>query len=462
MNRTVCARSSVRGARMLAPLLAVSLAGCGLSNARRYDAMLDDYRRTAPEDPSTVAAGGARRFQEGDTLDRDELVQAVLAQNPSIESSRAAWRAALARYPQATSLEDPMLSYSFAPLSLTGDVPYGQRIELSQRLPFPGKRGLRGDVALAEAEAAKGDVDATRLELALITSRLYDDYFVAARAIEINEQHTALLRDLKASAVAQYVAGRAAQQDALQAEVELTHLERQRIMLETERDLAVEQVNGLLHRAPELSLPPPPKALPIPPELEATLDKLDKSALERRPELAAERARIRAGEAAVALAEREYFPDFVIMTSYSSVMRMWQHQWMLGVALNVPIQLARRRAAVDEAEARIARARSEYARKADAVRVHVAQSVRRLRESRHIVRLYESRLLPAARDQVESARAGFIAGQNSFLAVIEAQKNLLRVELQFQEAQADQYRRLADVTRAVGDLAGSLVTGGAP
>src|SRR5208282_4833472 len=36
------------------------------------------------------------------------LVQDVLARNPSLAEMTAAWQAALARYPQVTSLDDPM------------------------------------------------------------------------------------------------------------------------------------------------------------------------------------------------------------------------------------------------------------------------------------------------------------------------------------------------------------------
>src|SRR5262245_46790951 len=42
-------------------------------------------------------------------LSLQALVQEVLARNPSLAQMVAAWQAASARYPQVTSLEDPML-----------------------------------------------------------------------------------------------------------------------------------------------------------------------------------------------------------------------------------------------------------------------------------------------------------------------------------------------------------------
>lgn len=442
-----------RRARFAWPAL-VLLSGCTLSTAPRYRALLDEAHRA----PAPAPAIDARTADdEGDAvfrapvLDRGAVVRAVLARNPGLASSRAALRGALARYREATAFDDPMLSYSFAPLSIgSSAVPFGQKIEIAQKLPFPGKRDLRGEIALAEAEAAKGDVDRARLELAVVASKLYDDDYVAARALEINAQHVTLLRDLKASAIEKYAAGMASQQDALEAEVELAHLEHQRIVLETDRDLVVEQLNGLLHRDPDAPLPPPPRELPIPDAAPGAIPDLAKAAIGKRPELASIRARVERGEAEKRLARREYWPDFTVMASYDSMWAMWQHQWMVGVSLDVPLQRGRRAAAVERADADILRAKSELAEREDAVRVEVARAARKLAEAKHVVHLYGERLVPVARDTVSAARAGFIAGKNGFVAVIEAEKNLRTVELQLEQARADVYRRAADLARALG------------
>ena len=96
----------------------------------------------------------------------------------------------------------------------------------------------------------------------------------------------------------------------------------------------------------------------------------------------------------------------------------------------------------------------------DQVRVEVEQAARRLDEARHVVRLYEDRLLPATRDQLAAAGAGFTAGRNSFLAVIEAEKSLRSVERDFQIARADRHRRAAELDWAVGRIPGRPENGG--
>ncbi len=433
--------------------------GCGSAGQRRYDGMLTELDRGAPQSVTSVD-DGIRLFAGAAELERAALVQAVLARNPDVEAARQAWRAALAEYPQAISIEDPMLSYAMAPLSLSGEVPYGQRVELSQKLPWPGKRRLAGEVALAEAEAAKGALEAVRLDLALMASNLYDDLYVVARAIEINEQHQGLLRQFKKAAEAQYVAGRASQQDPLQAEVELAHLEHDRILLDAERDVVIAQLNGLLRREPGAPLPPPPAEEPAREAHEVDGRALADEALAARPELRAQAARTRGAHAEIDAAHREYYPDIELMGSYDSMWDMPEHRWMVGIGLNIPLQRGRRRAAVDKAEAVSARARSEEQKLKDQIRVEAARAALRAREGSHIVRVVEERLLPAARDQVNAARAGFVAGKNEFVALIAAENNLRQVELELHHARADLSRRLAALDRAVGRVPGMRDGGG--
>lgn len=421
-------------------------------------------REAAPQPASWSAPAGAGRtgvpqdegkglFTGVERLDRPTLVRKVLERNPGIEAARRAWDAARARQSQVTALEDPMLSYSFAPLSVVGNMRFGQEIRIGQRLPFPGQRGLEGAVAVAEAEAMEQELEATRRELAFAAASLLEDYLVLERSLDIHRQHRVLLQELKAAAEAQYAAGRASQPDLLMAEVELGMLEEEVLMQESERDSVVAELNGLLHRAPRMPLPPPARSADEP-AVELGLDSVEALALEHRPELRATAARIRASEAALRLAHRQFLPELDLMASYNSMWDMPEHRWMAGVSLNLPLQLGRRSAAVDEAQAELARMHAEAARTRDEIRVEVTRAHRRVQEARRVVALYQDRLLAAARDRITAARAGFVAGQNAFLDLIAAERSLRDLQLRAETTRAELQRRLAALERAVGRTPG--------
>jgi len=436
---------------LFAPLLA-SCAGPSLTT--RHQALEEAWSRSAP-----ARSAGDDPFAGHATLDRQLLVAAVLARNPSIEAARWAWRAALARYPQEISLDDPMLEYSLAPASIgSSEVDTGQRVALSQALPFPGKLTLRGEIALAEAEAVARDHDAVRLRLATLASLLFDEAYLIDRKLAVNDAHRALLAELREIAVARYEAGSGAQQDPLEAELEHAELLHRDVALRADRRITYEQLNALLHRSAELPLPAPAATLePRAPE-EGPRDALLARALAERPELRAAEARVRAREAAVDLARREFLPDLRVMGAYDTIWQENDLQPMLGLELNLPLRRTRRAAALDEAKAALEQARSTRAGLDDQVRFSTLRALERLAEAHHALEIFEDRMLPAAQDRVASARVAFETGQSDFSTLIDAERSLRNAELGHEEARVEVSRRHAELTRALG----SLPEGGLP
>jgi outer membrane protein TolC len=121
--------------------------------------------------------------------------------------------------------------------------------------------------------------------------------------------------------------------------------------------------------------------------------------------------------------------------------------------VNVPLQLGRRRAALEEADARLAREKSRLRQLEDRVRFQVSSAVERLRESQHLLHISSERLLPAARDRVAGAQAAFASGATTFLDLVDAERALRAAEQAVFEARASLSQRGAELARAVGDTA---------
>lgn len=442
-------------------LAATWLTGCAHGQRKQVGLMERELHQAAPQPAETEAARALLETKHEGLLEKQALIRAVLARNPSLESMRLAWQAVLARQPQVSGLSDPTVSYSLAPASIrSSKVRFGQVVRIEQRFPWPSTLGLAGDVVLSDAEAAKSDYEAARLDLALLAALLFDEYAKLARLLELNVEHRHLTKDIKAAALAQYEAGRAPQQEPLQAEVELSHVLHEEVVLESKRSVVVAQLNQLLHREPQASLPPPARLQFVPIDVRES-DALQNAALEGRPELRATRSRIVARESAAELTQREFFPNLGIMGEYNSMWSAAQHQWMLGVSLNVPIQIEARRGSVDQANAELAKTRADFDSLSDEVRMEVEQSRQRVLEAQHVLILYERRLLPAAKAQIEAARAGYETGRNNFQALIDSERSLRKLEIQYEEALASFDQRGAELSRALGQTPG-LPEAGAP
>lgn len=445
-------QSSARRARALGFSSLFSLCAC--ASAQGTHPLAPPVRSTDVLLPMPAALP-SEAVTRGAVLERSAFVRAVLARNPSIEAARQGWRAALARVRQSGTVMDPMVELQLAPLSIPGaKAALGYEVMVSQTLPWFGKRSLDSAVASAEAEAAKSDLEGTRRELALTALQLYDRYFVAYRSLEINTEHLKLMVAMRDAASAQLTAGLGSVQDALQAEAELTHMEHDAVILASERDVLVAQMNELLHRPPEAALPPPTRTLPTAPTSDLGTAQLQEQAVRGREDIAAAQQRARAASARADRADRDAYPDVTVSTSYNSMWDMPEHRWMVGVGLNLPIFSSKRGAVADEARAMQAQFQSDAARLSDKARTQAFVIHKQLQESEHVLRLFDTRLLPIARERIDAARASFVTGQTPFMAVIAAEKDLRSVELEYQMAIANYAGRQGELERALGKLPG--------
>jgi outer membrane protein TolC len=413
---------------------------------RRALAALALFSTSLTPAPSARGDGLPSLTRQDGALDRAALIRAVLARNPSAAAAQAAVRGAEARASAAGSFEGPSLRYQLAPQSLWDGPRAGHRVELAQPLAAWGKRDLARDAAHADADAARFALAALRLDLALAASRLYGDYYLAARSIAVNEAHRELVDELLAAALARYEAGQTPKQAPLAFELEAARLEHREVELEALERIAAAQLNALLHRPPNAELPPPPRALEAP----AALTLLGLSGSGERPELRAADARAAAREAEARLARRDRLPDVVLMAGYDGMWEMPEMRPMLGVELALPFARARRRAAIAEADAR--REEAEQAREGAEREAELAVAVarERLAEAHHALGIVREQILPAARDQAEAASAALAAGRGDFGDAIQAERSWYEAELAAEEALVTASRRAAELLRALG------------
>lgn len=382
-------------------------------------------------------------------LSLDRLTTEVQARNPSLQAVSEAWRAAAERYPQVVSLNDPMFNYMISPGGVGTMDGGGWMVQGSQLIPWPGKRALRGSAATAEADAMRGDIGDTRLRLTESARMAFFDYYLAWRQTEVNTATRKLVTQFREIAVNKYQVNQVTQQDVLQADVELADLATRSAELTRDQQVAAARINTLLHRAADYPLPPPPKEVPMPDAIPAA-ESLQQAAARSRPDLYAQLARIRAEEANLALACKEYYPDVNVAARYDGFMPL-EMRPQVGMDINVPIRYARRSAAVREASDRIAQRRAEYQDRLDQVRFEVQSSFARVTQAAEVVRLYRDKTLPATERSLQSAQANYTAGTLDFLRLLDAERQLNNQRERYFAAVAEYHRQLAGLERAVGE-----------
>lgn len=416
------------------------------SSNRDYEQMVLHFEHSAP----IVSNAKPNIYFLETPLSRSELIETVILVNPSLESARQAWSAMISEYPQAVSYDDPLAGYSFAPGTVNSKkTNFGQEIDISQKIPFPGKLRTRGKMALARASSLGEDYEWAKVQLAQTSSNLYDDYYYIARALEISNIHIKELKEIKDSANAQCASGKVSTQIPLQADLELAQLEYEQISLVAEQEIIVSKLNALLHRSPNSEIPSPPKLL-CPHDVHETAEQLNRIALQNRPDLKSICAQIEEAQAAVNLAHLNYYPDFQVGGSYNTMWPIPQMRTTIGVGINIPIQFSKRKAAVNQTKSLLKSLADKHLSLKDQIFSEISNTLSKIYRSKKYVQILQESILPDAVSQYEAVRNNFETGQASLIAVIESEKNLRSLELQLHSVIAELYRQLANLDQSVG------------
>jgi outer membrane protein, heavy metal efflux system len=387
-------------------------------------------------------------------MSREWLAAEVEARNPSLEAMIAAWQAAAQRYPQQVALDDPMLMGMIAPGSVgasTTETAYA--LQLNQKLPWGGKRQLRGEVADAAADAAYQDAEDTRLAVRLVADLAFYEYFLSARLLDINRENMSIMQQFRETAQNKYINNVVSQQDVLQADVELADLARRHLELNRMQRVAAARINTLLRRWPDAPIAAPPAQVE-PPRPAEDVNFLWQAALRQRPDLAALALRVQSEEAALELAYKNYLPDFDVFGRYDTFWQPASTQGPLraqvGVAMNLPVYRQKLRAAVCEAQFRLAQRRAEFEQRSLEIQYDVIAAAEQVEESRKTVELYAQQLIPIAAQNVEAVRANYTVAKATFIELAQARRQQAMLLERQLESIVTYHRRRAELDRAVG------------
>lgn len=403
--------------------------------------------------------GSAQPALDSDVLRAEQLVSGALNANRGLAALQAAVREAAARQSYAGVLDDPELSWDTMPGMYTSQIDEGQNVRLSQRIPWPGTLGHEQQRAAYQHDARSHRLAAARLEVEALARQAWAEWSFIHQALAVNADNMAVLEDLRSSVETRYAAGEARQQDVLRVEQERSHLQHQRIGYQRQQRSLRAQINALLNRPADAPLSPPAQQEELDPlpSLPGTLAQ----ELHSHPQLGELRSSMASDKVGVELARLDAYPDFRLTTGYNTLWREVDKRWMVGLSLNIPLDQSKRRAAVDEAEARRIRSQWRLEEKQAQLEAQLVSAHAAAEESLHLVRLYRNRLLPLARETLNASLVDYRSGAGEFLNVIDAEQQRLRAELELIRARADYLRHLAELNhRAGGDLSATATSAG--
>jgi len=382
----------------------------------------------------------------------DPLVQEAMERNPKILAARERHAALKEKIPQAGALEDPMLG--FGVVNLPNNFDFNQEdmtmkeISVSQKFPFPGKRGLSEEVAAKEAEAGAAEVDDIANQVVRDVKTTFYDLSHVYRAMEVTQRNKSLLEELAKITRTRYSLGQGIQEDVIRNQVEISKMVDDLIMLEQKKRALAAKLNYLLNR---------PQKTPLgqPAELDFSrvafsIEELQQQAIEDNPMLKALKQEIAARRKNVELAKRDYLPDFSLKFAYGQREdRLDMYTGMIEMSLPIFIQSKQERK-VAEGYADVRSAQAKYDSAQNEILYMIADMGSMVQRLERKNELYRTGIIPQARLQIDTAMSAYMVNKADFMTLLDSRMKLYRYELEYHDALTEYEKSLAALEAVVG------------
>ena len=461
-RRRICPRNFPETALVIAA--ALSAFGC--------TAQPEPLRRNSPRLPSrTISAASSATLSASthpapptDELHTAlptnllELVEVALLNNPSVQAARFNYEASLERAPQVGGLPNPRLRGKYFLEEVQSRVgPQEWSIGVEQQFPAVGVLDAKVKAASAQAEARAARLKFAILQVSLEVKLAWHELYYLGQAIRSVREDRDRLSSLETVIRRDYASGSTPYTDLIRAQVELGRSENRLAGLEDQQRPAAARLNAALHR-PSNSTVPIPEVLEEPGRLLSTLELSERLEISS-PLLSSLRHEKHAAREAQKGAEYESRPAFSLGVEYietgsaiaGGTAGSGDDPLALLFSVDLPIYGNRYSAARREARAKTRMVSSSLEATLDRLYSELESEHFIARDAERQIALYQTTLVPRARQAFEATETAFRSGQANFLELIDAERVLLEFHLSLQRARTDRALAHARLEALVGD-----------
>jgi len=391
----------------------------------------------------------------------DVFIRRALAENRTVQAAYHNVQSLKHRIPQVMTLDDPVASNSAFPIPsvapqyfLMGYNPYN--LTLAQQFPWFGTLRLRGEVAERDVQVAIAELAAAQLDTVAAVKRAYYSLYAGLRTEEILSENRKILEDFRAIA-RERLETRGTQQDVLKSEVLISELDRE--LANNQQGIAAARaaLARQLHVKPNADFRTLPELSPgvVPVEIE----RLYQLAIASRPELQGRLAAVARDEKAIELARKRFYPNITLGLTYMDMDKTnaqspktasGSPNLGLFVAFNLPVYRNKYRAGVSEARERAMADTKLYEAQRDETYSEIQDLMTQAKVQQNVLTLLRDSILPRTKKTFDLARSDYAESNVDYATMQSALREVLQVQLQIAQIEAELAKALAALERAVG------------
>jgi outer membrane protein, heavy metal efflux system len=383
-----------------------------------------------------------------------DLIHEAEQNNPEIAAAERGYAAATHGAPQASAL--PPTQFTIQQFSVGSPRPFAGYtnsdfayvgLGVSQEIPYPGKRSLRAQVANREADIRQVQIEPVRR---MVTDKLKAAYYRLAylqQTLSVLERNDQVLKDIEQVVESRYRVGQGNQQEVLRAQLQHTKILQEITMHHREVGRLEAQLKQLLSR-PQDSADIQTEPLVARLLTHSASDLLNLAA-RQNPDVQVKQAMLKKTEAQIALAKKEFHPDFGVQYMYENTDRKFRDYYMASFSITLPNR-ARRKAELAEAEANRDQADKQLEAEMQRRLAEVQDQYVVVQTSEEQLKIYKEGLIPQSDAAFRSALAAYQANRQDFQTLLSSFMDTLNLQLEYQRELADHEIALAHLESLTG------------
>lgn len=441
---------TVRPRHVLAVLLVPLLGGCG--GDRVANAQPSDPTAAMPSIAGTSAALIPTAVSEepiGDLTLRQALALALL-RSPDLKVAGWEARAWEARQLQARALPNPTLDVDVE--NFAGSTAYRgtdaaeYTVRLGQVIELGGKRSARINQARLSDTAAQWDYESRRLLVLGAVAEGFVAVVGAQQRVALAEHSLSIAQQAVQIANERVTTGKSAPVEAARAQLALTDARltvarSQRQLITARTQLAASWGSSVPHFTQaaavvdDLVAPPPFDLLA--------------ARLPQHPDLLRSQAEADSQASLVELERATAVPDVTVGAGYRRFSADDNHAFVASASIPLPV-FDRNRGAIAEAQHRLAKARAQRHAAEVTLTSELTATYQRFSSAYEACEQLKRESVPVAEKIYLDVEAGYRAGKFSYLDLLEAQRTVAAIRLQFIDATVDYHQAVAILERLSG------------
>ncbi len=392
-----------------------------------------------------------------ETLSLESLIKEAREKNPEILAAKKRYEAASARIPQAKSLDDPTVGFTFektpgSPFKLNKTMSEDRMLSLSQMLPWFGKLPLKGKIALVESQMFATELKNKELEIINELKKEYYDLFMDAKEIELRKQSLEFLKNIAAIAESKYTVGEIEQEELFKINLEIAKLVNSIDNLKEEKRSKVTHINAILNRDLESLLGEPIVSEELAFNFDKDMASLYRLTIQNQPELLIFSYAIEKNKYAKSLAKKSFFPDLmagIVMRGLANGGSIGP--WDLMLAFTVPLWFwTKQRYQIKEAIANLEEAEATYQAMKNKALAETKDLATKVGIAINKIKLYKNNQIPLLESSIESSLSSYRSGRGDIMMLLDSERMLIEAKMSYYQALVEYKMNLADLERNIG------------